>query len=100
MQAQRQEDRQTDNLDKIQTQTGETADDRLTERQTDRKIDRMTDTQTSSMTGRPTSKTADRHIIMQDSNRQDKQEGCNRKMGRWEQRTGWQKDRSKDGRSG
>ncbi len=73
MQTESQDDRQTDNLDKIKTQTGETTDDRLTERQTDRRYtDRMTDTQTSSMMGRPTSKTAGRHIIRQDSNRQDK----------------------------
>ncbi len=39
MQTERQDDRQTDNLDKIKRQTGGTADDRLTERQTDRKID-------------------------------------------------------------
>ncbi len=39
MQTERQDDRQTDNLDIIKTQKGETADNRLTERQTDRKID-------------------------------------------------------------
>ncbi len=43
MQAERQEDRHTYTLDKIKTQTGETADDRLTERQTNRKIDGQDD---------------------------------------------------------
>jgi hypothetical protein len=43
MQTERQDDRQTENLDKIKIQAGETADDRLTERQTDRKIDGQDD---------------------------------------------------------
>jgi hypothetical protein len=43
MQTERQDDRQTDNLDKIKTETGETADNRLTERQTDRETDRSKD---------------------------------------------------------
>jgi hypothetical protein len=56
MQTERQDDRQSGNPDKIKTQIGETADDRLTERQTDRKIDgqigRITCRQKDRKTGR------------------------------------------------